>query len=315
MSFTPTALITGASAGIGRDYARLLAGRGYNLILTARRTELLNALKAELETAFNIKVDCFPADLANPKAPAQLKAKIDAAGLEVDYLVNNAGYSVPGFFRDVRWEVERDMIQVMATAVAELCHIFGPGMAARGMGRIVNVSSAAAFLNGSAGGTLYPAIKSFVLRLSQSLAIEYRGTGVHVVALCPGFTYSDFHDIAGNRDEMNKLPSFLWLTGPRVVREAHDAVEADTGPVVINGWSYKLTALLMRLLPQNFLTKRASMTSRNAVAREEDKITAETKPPRATAKRKASTPAKKPSAAKKTVAARRKPTTKGRKTS
>jgi short-subunit dehydrogenase len=151
--------------------------------------------------------------------------------------------------------------------------------------------------------------------LSQSLAIEYRGTGVHVVALCPGFTYSDFHDIAGNRDAMNQLPSFLWLTGPRVVREAHDAVEADKGPVVINGWSYKLTALLMRLLPQNFLTKRASMSSRNAVAREEDKITAETKPPRATAKRKASAPTKKPAAAKKTAAARRKPTTKGQKTS
>jgi short-subunit dehydrogenase len=315
MSFTPTALITGASAGIGRDYARLLAGRGYNLILTARRTQLLNTLKAELETAFNIRVDCFPADLAKPQAPAQLKAKIDAAGLEVDYLVNNAGYSVPGFFRDVRWEVERDMIQVMATAVAELCHLFGPAMATRGMGRIVNVSSAAAFLNGSAGGTLYPAIKSFVLRLSQSLAIEYRGTGVHVVALCPGFTYSDFHDVAGNRDEMNKLPSFLWLTGPRVVREAHEAVEADTGPVIINGWSYKLTALLMRWLPQNLLTKRASLTSRNAIAREEDKIAVASKSSRAAPKRKTAAVAKKPSATKKTTASRPKTSSKGRKTS
>lgn len=300
MSLTPTALITGASSGIGRDYARFLAGRGYNLILTARRKDLLTALKAELETAFNVTVNCFPADLAQPKAPAQLQAQIEAAGLHVDYLVNNAGYSVPGFFRDVRWEVERDMIQVMATAVAELCHIFGPPMAQRGMGRIVNVSSAAAFLNGSAGGTLYPAIKSFVLRLSQSLAIEYRGTGVHVVALCPGFTYSDFHDVAGNRGEMNKLPGFLWLTGPRVVREAHDAVEADTGPVVINGWSYKLSALVMRWLPQNFLTKRASMTSRNAIARDEDKIM--TPAPSPTKKSKA-VASKTPKAAKKPKAA------------
>lgn len=264
MRNSPTALITGASAGIGRDYARLLAGRGYNLVLTARRKDRLEALKTELESAFGISVLCLPADLANPRAPQQLAQKISDAGLQIDYLVNNAGYAVGGYFRDVKWEAERDMIQVMVTAVAELCHIFGPGMADRGYGRIVNVASAAAYLHGSAGSTLYPAIKAFVLRLSQSLAIEYRDTGVHLVALCPGFTYSEFHDVAGNRAQMNKLPKFLWLEGPRVVREAHDAVEADTGPVVINGWAYKLTSLFMRWGPQNILTKKANKNSRNA---------------------------------------------------
>ena len=272
MNLNRTALITGASAGIGRDYARLLAARGYNLILTARRADRLNALADELTNSFQIQVTCLPDDLADPKAPARLAQKIAAAGLQVDYLVNNAGYSVPGFYRDVRWEVERDMIQVMVTAVAELSHIFGRDMAERGYGRIVNVASVAAYLNGSAGSTLYSATKAFVQRLSQSLAIEYRGTGVNVIALCPGFTYSDFHDVVGNRAQMNRLPKFLWLEGPRVVREAHEAVEQNSGPIVINGLIYKLLAYGMRLLPENFLTRQASQQSRNAVVREHDRI-------------------------------------------
>ncbi len=272
MNLNRTALITGASAGIGRDYARLLAARGYNLILTARRADRLNALADELTNGFQIQVTCFPDDLADPKAPARLAQKIAAAGLQVDYLVNNAGYSVPGFYRDVRWEVERDMIQVMVTAVAELSHIFGRDMAERGYGRIVNVASVAAYLNGSAGSTLYSATKAFVQRLSQSLAIEYRGTGVNVIALCPGFTYSDFHDVVGNRAQMNRLPKFLWLEGPRVVREAHEAVEQNSGPIVINGLVYKLLAYGMRLLPENFLTRQASQQSRNAVVRGHDRI-------------------------------------------
>lgn len=276
MNLNRTALITGASAGIGRDYARLLAARGYNLILTARRADRLKALADELTNGFQIQVTCLPDDLADPKAPARLAQKIAAAGLQVDYLVNNAGYSVPGFYRDVRWDVERDMIQVMVTAVAELSHIFGRDMAERGYGRIVNVASVAAYLNGSAGSTLYSATKAFVQRLSQSLAIEYRGTGVHVIAVCPGFTYSDFHDVVGNRAQMNRLPKFLWLEGPRVVREAHEAVEQNSGPIVINGLVYKLLAYGMRLLPENFLTRQASQQSRNAVVREHDRIVEKT---------------------------------------
>ncbi len=306
MTLNRTALITGASAGIGRDYARLLAARGYHLILTARRADRLEALADELKSAFNIQVTCLPDDLADPKAPARLAEKIKAAGLQVDYLVNNAGYSVPGFYRDVRWDVERDMIQVMVTAVAELCHIFGRPMAERGYGRIVNVASVAAYLNGSAGSTLYSATKAFVQRLSQSLAIEYRGTGVNVIALCPGFTYSEFHDVVGNRAHMNRLPRFLWLEGPRVVREAHDSIERDGGPIVINGWIYNFLAYLIRILPENLLNKNANQQSRNAVIREQDRITdqnvtASKAPSRAKAAQKASKSAPKTKSAKKAV--------------
>jgi len=270
---TRTALITGASAGIGRDYARFLAARGYNLILTARRGDLLETLGSELSAAFGTSVYCFPDDLADPAAPARLAAKIKNAGLQVDYLVNNAGYSVPGFFKDVRWEAQRDMMQVMVNSVVELSHLMGNDMVKRGYGRIVNIASMAAYLNGSAGSTLYSATKAFVLRFSQSLAIEYRGTGVQVVVTCPGFTRSDFHDVAGNREKMDKLPGILWLDGPRVVREAHEAVEIDKGPIVITGWVYKILGFIFRLLPENIMNRRASQDSRNSDVRAEDKIT------------------------------------------
>ena len=161
-----TALITGASAGIGRDYARYLAAEGYDLILTARRKARLEEVARELSGAFGTQATVLTADLTDPAAPTKLAADIRKKGLQVDYLVNNAGYQVPGFFDRVRWDVQRDMIQIMMTAVAELCHIFGPEMAARGFGRIVNISSVAAFVPGQAGGALYPSVKAFVLRLS-----------------------------------------------------------------------------------------------------------------------------------------------------
>ena len=265
-----TALITGASAGIGRDYARYLAAEGYDLILTARRKARLEEVARELSGAFGTQVAVLTADLTDPAAPTKLAADIQKKGLQVDYLVNNAGYQVPGFFDRVRWDVQRDMMQVMMTAVAELCHIFGPEMAARGFGRIVNISSVAAFVPGQAGGALYPSVKAFVLRLSQSLATEYQTAGVHVVAVCPGFTWSEFHDVAGNRAQMNKLPGFMWLDGPKVVSDAHNTVEAGRGPVVVNGWVYKVLATLLQIIPDNWVGRLAARGTRNSTLRPED---------------------------------------------
>ena len=265
-----TALITGASAGIGRDYARYLAAEGYDLILTARRKARLEEVASELTSAFGTQVTVLTADLTDPTAPAKLAAQISKGGLQVDYLVNNAGYQVTGFFDRVRWDVQRDMMQVMMTAVAELCHIFGPEMAARGFGRIVNIASVAAFVPGQAGGALYPSVKAFVLRLSQSLATEYHPAGVHVVAVCPGFTWSEFHDVAGNRAQMNKLPSFMWLDGPRVVSDAHNAVEAGRGPVVVSSWIYKVLVTLLQIIPDNWVGRLAARGTRNAEVRAED---------------------------------------------
>ena len=265
-----TALITGASAGIGRDYARYLAAEGYDLILTARRKTRLEEVARELSGAFGTQVTVLTADLTDPAAPTKLAADIRKKRLQVDYLVNNAGYQVPGLFDRVRWDVQRDMMQIMMTAVAELCHIFGPEMAARGFGRIVNISSVAAFVPGQAGGALYPSVKAFVLRLSQSLATEYQTAGVHVVAVCPGFTWSEFHDVVGNRAQMNKLPGFMWLDGPKVVSDAHNAVEAGRGPVVVNGWVYKVLATLLQIIPDNWVGRLAARGTRNSALRPED---------------------------------------------
>ncbi|MEC8246861.1 MAG: SDR family oxidoreductase [Pseudomonadota bacterium] len=285
-----TALITGASAGIGRDYARYLAAEGYDLILTARRKTRLEEVARELSGAFGTQVTVLTADLTDPAAPTKLAADIRKKRLQVDYLVNNAGYQVPGFFDRVRWDVQRDMMQIMMTAVAELCHIFGPEMAARGFGRIVNISSVAAFVPGQAGGALYPSVKAFVLRLSQSLATEYQTAGVHVVAVCPGFTWSEFHDVVGNRAQMNKLPGFMWLDGPKVVSDAHNAVEAGRGPVVVNGWVYKVLATLLQIIPDNWVGRLAARGTRKIALRPED---ARDKPVSPTPKGPTKKPAKK----------------------
>lgn len=250
-----TALITGASSGIGRDYARYLAARQYDLVLTARRASRLNDLAKELQKAFNIKVTVLVADLDKPATPAKLAADIKKKNIQIDYLVNNAGYSLVGRFSKYKWAEHAAMIQCMLTAVTELCHIYAPQMAARGHGHIVNIASAAAFLPGSAHDVLYPAIKSYVKLMSQGLYRQYRPQGVNVVATCPGYTYTEIHDVSGTREAMNRLPKFVWLQGPRVVRDSHLAVMQGRGPVIINGWVYKLIAFALSFIPGNVMTR------------------------------------------------------------
>ena len=246
------ALITGASAGIGAELARVFAEHGFDLILVARRRENMEALAEEL--ARDMKTDChiIAADLADPAAPRAIFDEVTSRGLRVDALVNNAGYGIPGYFHDTTWEDQSALLQVMVTAVAELCHLFGPCMKARGYGRILNVASVAGHLPASAGGTLYSASKAFVIKLSEALHFEYLGTGVHVSALCPGFTWSEFHDVMGNREEMNRLPKFLWLDTNRVAREGFRAV-MENDPVHTNGFIYRLIAWLADVIPDRLL--------------------------------------------------------------
>ena len=123
-------------------------------------------------------------------------------------------------------------------------------------------------------------MKAFVLRLSQSLATEYQTAGVHVVAVCPGFTWSEFHDVAGNRAQMNKLPGFMWLDGPKVVSDAHKAVEAGRGPVVVNGWVYKVLATVLQIVPDNWIGRLAARGTRNSSIRPEDARDAPVSPAR-----------------------------------
>ena len=243
------ALVTGASSGIGADIAREYARRGKPLVLTARRVERLDALAAELRAL--VPVEVIPADLADRDAPAALFAATNARGLFVDTLVNNAGYGVPGRFLSAGWPVHRDFLQVMVTAVAQLTHLYLPAMEAAGRGRILNVASLAGLVPPSPGHTLYGATKAWLIRFSECLALEVESRGVHVTALCPGFTYSEFHDANGMRATVSKLPKWLWLDSATVARIGVDAVEAGRRRVVAGGVN-RMVAAACKYLPDAF---------------------------------------------------------------
>ena len=259
-----TALVTGASSGIGAAFARVFAERGFDLVLTARRRDRLEALAAELRDRHGCTVQVIAADLADPAAPSRIASEVASAGLQVDALVNNAGYGLPGSFLSIPWERHRDFLQVMVTSVAELCRAFAPGMVERRRGWIVNVGSVAGLVPAVAGHTLYGASKALVIRFSESLAHELEPHGVHVTALCPGFTYSEFHDVNGMRPQVSRLPSFLWLDADTVAREGYEAVVRGRA-VHVNGRVYRAIVLAARLAPAwlvNLVGRRLGSTYR-----------------------------------------------------
>ncbi|MCC2638480.1 MAG: short-chain dehydrogenase [Moraxellaceae bacterium] len=242
-----TALITGASAGIGAAFARHLAAEGYDLLLVARRAERLQALAAELSSQHGVRCDVFAADLNDAAAPAAIFGFAEQQGISIDVLINNAGLSGKTAFADTPWSTLAAELQLMVTAVTELCHRALPGMRARGWGRIINLSSLAAFSPPGAS-LLYTGIKRYVLDISQSLDMELKPQGIHVTALCPGFTRSEFHDTMGTRDAADKLPGILWQEADEVVREGWEAVMKGK-PVCVPGIVNKIVAGSVRPLP------------------------------------------------------------------
>jgi short-subunit dehydrogenase len=246
------ALITGASSGIGEAFAELFAAEGFDLVITARRDDRLRALQARLQQQHGVRVEVIPADLSQPAAPARLCAEIAARGLTIDALVNNAGYGVPGSYLASTWETHAAFLQVLVTAVAELTHRLLPGMIERRYGRIVNVASLAGLVPSPAGHTLYGASKAFLIKFSESLAHEVRRDGVHVTAICPGFTRSEFHDVTGTRAVMSALPGFMWMDAADVARLGYTAVMAGE-PIVITGRVNSAIAMLVRILPQRLV--------------------------------------------------------------
>lgn len=255
----PVALVTGASAGLGAAFARALAARGHALVLTARRRERLQALADELGSRHATVCHVVPADLANPAAVATLIEEIHARGIAIDVLVNNAGYGVPGSYRSRPWEVHRDFQQVMIESVAELCWRVIPGMRERGHGCIINVASLAGHMPGSAGHTLYGPAKAWMIRFSECLHAELAGDGIQVCALCPGFTYTEFHDVNGMRPHVSRLPRALWMTAEEVVRDGLAAVERGAA-VYIPGRINRAIAAAARFLPRRLV--RAAVATR-----------------------------------------------------
>jgi uncharacterized protein len=242
----PSVLVTGASAGIGAAIAREYARRGQPLVLVARRLDRLQALADALSATVSCQV--IAADLADPQAPRRLHEELAARGLEIGTLVNNAGYGLPGSFLASDWQAHADFLQVMVTAPCELAHRLLPAMRARRNGAILNVASLAGHVPGSAGHTLYAAAKAFMIRFSQSLALENAEHGVRVCALCPGFTWSEFHDITGTREQVSRMPKWMWMDADTVARNGLDAL--GRGEVVfVPGRANRIIKAVMQLLP------------------------------------------------------------------
>ncbi len=237
MSDKRTALVTGASAGLGEEFARQLATQGYDLVLVARRREKLKELSAALEKSHDIRCDIITADLSDPAAPAMLYGEVKAADRHIDFLVNNAGSAGPDLLEDRDWEAQSHFFQLMMTSVAHLCHLFVPEMRARGFGRVINVASVAARLP-RADGCNYAPSKAYVVALSEALAVTLKGTGVNASALCPGFTHTNFHEAAGLMDMKNSLPKWMWYSAQTVVADGIKAVEAGK-PICISGRLYR----------------------------------------------------------------------------
>lgn len=242
------ALITGASAGIGAEFARQLAARGCDLVLTARRGDRLETLAAELRGAHGVNVDVIADDLADPAAPARIVTAATQDGCAVDILINNAGYGVPGRYDKVDWDVHTHFMQVLVMSPLKLCHLLLPGMRERNYGRIVNVASLAGLVPGTPGNTLYGPAKALLVRVSQGLALENRAHGIHVSALCPGFTHSEFHDVSQARELVSKMPGWMWMDAHAVVRQGLDAVERGR-VVYVPGRVNRAIKVLTDLLP------------------------------------------------------------------
>ncbi len=243
-------LITGASAGIGEEFARQYAARGWDVALTARRAERLDLLAREVEETYGVSAQTIVQDLARAGAADAIISEIASAGRDVDGLVNNAGYGLPGTFFNTSWEDQAAFLQVLLNVPLELTHKLLPGMAARGFGRIINVASLAGFTPGSNGHTLYGPVKSALIKFSESIQAEADAAGhdINCTALCPGFTFSEFHDVNGTRSQTEDMPKWLWMDAAPVVEAGIEAVGRGQ-PVVVPGGVNKGLATAARLMP------------------------------------------------------------------
>ena len=257
----PISLVTGASAGIGAAFSEALAARGHDLVLVARRTDRLEALASRVRDLHGTRAHAIPIDRADPTAVQQLAETLAQQGLAIDWLVNNAGYGVPGTFEASEWRTHAAFLQVMVQAPTELAWRLLPGMQQRGYGRIINVASLAGLVPGSAGHTLYAASKAYLIKFSQSLALENRQRGVNVCALCPGFTWSEFHDVTGTRPLVGKLPRFMWQDAPAVAREGIAAVQRGDA-VHVTGRINRAIKALAKLTPDRLALWLSARESR-----------------------------------------------------
>ncbi len=246
-----TVLITGASSGIGLALARCFAADGCRLVLVARKGDALETLATELRKTHKIQAQVITADLARPEAPTRLLAHLQAAGLKVDVLVNNAGFGAQGKFAELPLARQLDMLQLNITSLTHLTGLLLPGMIERRRGGVLNVASTAAFQPGP-GMAVYYATKAYVLSFTEALAEELAGTGVTVTAVCPGPTATNFGRTANMRTL--GLVKKISMSAEAVARQGHRGFRRG-GVVVINGFRNQLPAFLVRLVPRAAVRK------------------------------------------------------------
>jgi short-subunit dehydrogenase len=247
-SESSTALVTGASAGIGEAIARELASRGQNLTLTARREERLTDLAAELHERHGVRAGVVAADLGAESERDRLAARLEELGLAVEVLVNNAGFGYVGDFVESERRRQVEMVRLNCEAVIDLSARYLPEMVARGRGNMINIASTGAFQPMPKSAT-YGATKAFVLSHSEAVHHELRGTGVSVTAVCPGPVRTEFVEAADIRAE--NAPGFVWMSAEDLAKEAVDAAEAGKRAVVPGMLNYA-GSLLGRHSPRLF---------------------------------------------------------------
>lgn len=238
-----TALVTGASSGIGKVFARELAGRGTDVVLVARSEEKLRDLAEDLHREYGVHCEVIVADLSEEGVGAEIGDKVERRGLTVDILINNAGFATHGYFEELDPARDREQVAVDVAAVTDMAHAFLPGMVSRGDGAVVNLASVGSF-QPAPYMAVYAASKAFVLSFSVALSEEYRGRGVRVVALAPGPTNTSFFDVAGEEAATGRK-----RTPEQAVATAFRALERGQS-IAVDGRINALLAYVLQRLPQ-----------------------------------------------------------------
>jgi short-subunit dehydrogenase len=261
-SDSATALVTGASSGIGSEIARELAARGHGLTLVARREERLRELADELSASHEIRAETIAANLSDPAERDRVASRVEELGLEVEILVNNAGFGSSGrvIEADRAWLAE--MVRLNCEALLDLQARFTPGMAERGRGAVINIASTAAF-QPIPGTATYAATKAFVLSLSEATHSELKGDGVSVTAVCPGPVKTEFVEVAGVAAAEERLPDLFWTPVEQVAREAVDGAAAGKR-VVVPGMLNRAGALTAQHSPRMLILPIAKRVWRQA---------------------------------------------------
>jgi uncharacterized protein len=252
-----TALVTGASSGIGRAMTCLLAEQGYDVVVVARRADRLESLQAELERRHRVCVHPLVSDLADPASPADICTTLTAKGIAVDFLVNNAGYALAGRYAETDWDDQERFVRVMALAPLEFTHRLLPPMLRAGWGRIVNVSSIAALTLASPNSVLYAATKTLLMSFSEGLALETVNTGVHCTVSLPGVTATEFFERSGLHEHASRRFTRALLMSPEdVADQAYRAVTKGR-PRVVHGWHHRLLGSVVTHAPTPLRRKLA----------------------------------------------------------